>query len=179
MEEPLKLEGDADAPSCKLQGEEAELTRRNFLKLGLTALGTLVALEAGALGLMFFRSRAESGEFGGVVTAGSVSRFEPGSVTEFPDSRFFLIRGADGGFLAVHSRCPHLGCTVEWVPEARRFLCPCHAAHFDDHGDFEGPPVPRPLDLFDVRIEGDKIKVDTSHLHQRKRFEPQQVTYAL
>ena len=163
-------------PSCML-GKEDALSRRNFLKLGLTALGALAAIEAGGMSLFFLRSRAETGEFGGVITAGAVGEFAAGTVTEFPDSRFFLIRTTDGGFMAVHSRCPHLGCTVIWLPEENKFLCPCHASHFDEHGDFENPPVPRPLDLFSVEIEKGKVRVDTSHLHQRDHYDPQQLVY--
>ena len=56
------------------------------------------------------------GEFGEVITAGEVESFPTNSVTEFPAVHLYVIRAQDGGFLAVHSRCPHLGCTVTWVP---------------------------------------------------------------
>ena len=48
--------------------------------------------------------------------------FPPGSVTEFPDGRFFLIRSHDGGFLAVYQRCTHLGCSVTWEADEGRFV---------------------------------------------------------
>ena len=37
----------------------------------------------------------------------------------------------DGGFLALHRQCTHLGCTVPWVPARQAFVCPCHASAFD------------------------------------------------
>ncbi len=155
------------------------LSRRNFLKVGLGALGALAALELGGAGFMYLRARSEEGDFGGVITAGAVEKFPPGSVTEYPESHLFVIRAPDGGFLAVYSRCPHLGCTVSWVPEGNHFICPCHASSFDFFGTFESPPVPRSLDTFDIQIDEDGVlKVDTSHLHQRERFSPDQLAYA-
>ena len=135
-------------------------------------------LELGGAGLFYLQSRSQEGQFGGVITAGAVDDFAPGSVTQFADGRFFLIRAEDGGFLAVHSRCPHLGCTVTWVNETQQFLCPCHASYFDAYGNFEGPPVPRPLDTFAVVIEDGQVQVDTAELQQRDNFAPEQLAFA-
>lgn len=155
-----------------------ELTRRNFIKIGIGALSILAALEVASASVLFLRSRSQEGRFGGVVTAGSVDSFLPGSVTEFPDARFFLIRSPDGGFLAVHSRCPHLGCAVHWASEDNRFLCPCHASSFDLYGSFESAPVSRALDAFPVTIEDTTVRVDTAKLQRRDHFAPEQLTYA-
>jgi cytochrome b6-f complex iron-sulfur subunit len=165
-------------PSCKLPSQGKAVTRRDFLGMGLNVLGAIAMLELGGAGLLYLQSRSQDGKFGSVITAGAVDDFQPGTVTEFADGRLFLIRAADGGFLAVHSRCPHLGCTVMWVPETEQFLCPCHASYFDAYGNFEGPPVPRPLDTFAIAIEDGKVKVDTSHLEQRDTFTPDQLAFA-
>jgi len=163
----------------RVDAEEGEaLTRRDFLKLGMALLGTIAALEAGTAGLLYFRSHSMQGEFGSKVTAGSVDDFPAASVTEFADARFFLIRVEDGGFLAVHSRCPHLGCTVQWVEETKQFLCPCHASKFDSHGDHGSPPVSRPLDTFPITIEDGQVIVDTAQLTQRTAYSPDQLTRA-
>ena len=156
----------------------ARLSRRDFFRLGVGALGALAALEFGAAGVLFLRARSLEGSFGGRITAGRVDDFSPNSVTEFAAARFFLIRAADGGFLAVHNRCPHLGCTVSWEPDQNHFLCPCHASTFDFYGDFDRPPVPRPLDAFPVEIEGGVVIVDTSQIFQRERFSADQLAYA-
>ncbi len=155
------------------------LPRRNFLKLGLGALGALAALELGGAGLLYLQPRNTTGEFGGVVTAGSIDSFPSGSVTEFPSARFFLIRVEDGGFLAVHNRCPHLGCTVNWMEDQDGFHCPCHASSFDSYGNFIKQPVPRALDIFQVTIDEDTVLVDTSRLQQRSQFSSDQLVYVL
>ena len=111
------------------------------------------------------------------MVAGPVGDFTPASVRPFPAGRFYLVRLADGGFLAVASRCTHLGCTVPWNGKDQVFPCPCHASTFDMRGDVLSPPAPRALDLFRVTIEGGIVKVDTSRRIERPRFEPGQVTY--
>jgi len=154
-----------------------DFSRRNFLKLGISTLSVLATLELGGAGLLYLRARSLEGEFGGVVTVGEVTEFPHGSVTEFVDGNFFLVRSQDGGFLALYRRCPHLGCTVNWVAEEGRFYCPCHASSFDIYGSFESQPVPRALDLFPLHFDGEQIKVDTTHLERRERFSPDQLVY--
>jgi len=157
---------------------DSRLSRRNFLKMGVGALGVIAALEVGGAGLLYVQSRGAAGKYGGLVDAGKVDSFTPGSVTEFSEAGFFLIRAHDGGFLAVHRRCPHLGCNVEWKPGYEGFFCPCHGAEFDFYGTFDGPPVPRSLDTFEVRIKDSRIEVDTSKIKMRDHFSPDQLVYA-
>ena len=140
-----------------------EPSRRSFLGRVWLLLGGVALAEAAWVVSDFFkprRSRAQTTNDDSVIVAGSVDRFEPGSVTAFPQGRFYLARLADGGFLALHRECTHLGCTVPWVAAEERFVCPCHASSFDITGDVLSPPAPRPLDVFPVRIENDIVKVD-------------------
>lgn len=174
----LNSAADLEATTCRLNAETSGLTRRNFLKLGMGVLGVIAALEAGGTGLIYLRSHSLQGEFGSVVSAGPVEEFPSGSVTEFPDARFFLVRADDGGFLAIHTRCPHLGCSVVWVPEKQQFLCPCHASKFDVYGDHGNPPVSRALDLCAVEIVDGVVRVDTAQVNQRDAYTPDQLVYA-
>ena len=156
-------------------------SRRSFLTRLWLALGGLMVIEYLWLVMQFLRPQrrdlAEAlGE--GVVVAGPVERFEPGSVTAFREGKFYVVRLPDGGFLALHRECTHLGCTVPWVAEENRFLCPCHASTFDMTGAVESPPAPRPLDLLPVRIENGIVKVVTQKRIRRRRFDPDQVTRA-
>jgi len=112
----------------------------------------------------------------GFQVAGPVERFEPGSVTAFRDGHFYLVRLDDGGFLALHRKCTHLGCTVPWIADEQRFTCPCHASAFDIRGDVLSAPAARALELFAVRIDNGIVKVDTNKLLRRASFESHQVT---
>ena len=167
----------SETPGGKVDGQEDRLSRRAFLRMGASALGAVALLEMGGAAFFFLRAGSQEVEFGGTITAGPIEEFRPGSVTEFATAHFFLVCTPDGGFLALHNRCTHLGCTVNWVPGDEEFICPCHAASFDAFGDFRGPPVPRPLDTFPVSFHEGMVRVDTAQPRQRKSFEPEQLAY--
>jgi cytochrome b6-f complex iron-sulfur subunit len=155
--------------------------KRRFLGRALRVLGGLAILEASWIAISALLPRKpDTPRMNGpdVQTAGPVERFEPGSVTAFPGGKFYLVRLADGGFLAVHRKCTHLGCSVPWVADEERFACPCHASAFDIRGDVINAPAPRPLDLFPVLIENGIVKVDAGRLIRRTEFDPGQVVRA-
>jgi len=157
--------------------QPSSISRRDFLKLGGVALGGLLSLEIGGMILRYMAPRQAEGEFGGIITAGPIDEFPPGSVTHIPAGRFYLSRLPDGGFLALYQRCTHLGCTVPWHQEENKFVCPCHNSQFTAEGELLNPPAPRPLDLFRVFFEDGLVKVDTGKPIQRAHFETAQVVY--
>jgi Rieske Fe-S protein len=55
-------------------------------------------------------------------------------------------------FVALSSRCMHLGCPVRYVAAAERFICPCHGGVYDFRGMVAGGPPVRPLDRFYTRL---------------------------
>jgi len=63
-------------------------------------------------------------------------------------------RGA--AYIAISSRCAHLGCPVRWVDAAERFICPCHGGVYDLLGRRVGGPPVRPLDRFYTRVNGNR-----------------------
>jgi cytochrome b6-f complex iron-sulfur subunit len=113
-----------------------------------------------------------------IITAGSIDKFEPGTVTAFVRGKFYLARLEDGGFLALSRTCTHLGCTVPWVAAQNKFICPCHSSEFDIRGEVISPPAPRALDIFQVKVENDILKVDISKRMKRSVFEIAQIVYA-
>jgi cytochrome b6-f complex iron-sulfur subunit len=156
-------------------------SRRRFLIGVWVGLIGVVLAEMAWIVISFFRPgrrRDTRRQGGALVVAGPFDRFEPGSVTAFREGRFYLVRLDDGGFLALHRKCTHLGCTVPWVAEEGRFTCPCHASVFDVRGDVLNPPAPRAVDLFPVRIENGIVKVDTATPVRRAAFDPSQVARA-
>ncbi len=62
------------------------------------------------------------------------------------------IPGTDD-FVAISTRCMHLGCPVRYVEASARFICPCHGGVYDFVGAVSGGPPVRPLDRFFVRLE--------------------------
>ena len=157
---------------------DKKISRRDVLKTTWAALGGLAVLELGGISLAYMQPRLTAGEFGGMISAGKVEDFPNGSVTHIANGRFYLVRLAEGGFLALYQRCTHLGCSVPWDQNAGQFICPCHSSSFSVEGELLNPPAPRPLDLFAVTIVDGIVTVDTSKPIQRTHFSPEQVVYA-
>jgi menaquinol-cytochrome c reductase iron-sulfur subunit len=79
-----------------------------------------------------------------------------------------------GGYVAISTRCAHLGCPVRWVSAAERFVCPCHGGVYDFQGKVvDGPPV-RPLDRFETRVRGREVQVGPRYSvnSQLEKFSP-------
>jgi cytochrome b6-f complex iron-sulfur subunit len=172
MDKKLKIK---KTETC--QSENDDLSRRKFLQTGLKVLGGLAILELGGASLLYLRARSLEGEFGGIITVGKIDEFSPGSVVEIEDANFYLVRDAEGGFMAIYRRCPHLGCTVNWISKKGKFYCPCHAASFDQHGEFNSQLVSRALDIFPVFFENDMVKVDTTQVQARPHHLSEHVVY--
>ena len=62
-------------------------------------------------------------------------------------------------FIAISTRCAHLGCPVRFVRAAGNFICPCHGGVYDFEGKVLGGPPVRPLDRFQTRITGDTLEI--------------------
>jgi menaquinol-cytochrome c reductase iron-sulfur subunit len=77
-------------------------------------------------------------------------------------------------YIAISSRCAHLGCPVRWVDAAERFICPCHGGVYDLLGRRVGGPPVRPLDRFYTRVEGEQVQIGPrfSVNSELKRFSP-------
>ncbi len=156
--------------------------RREFFSqlwsiLGLVALGELVIFTLSMLrpGKKFQKEDPSSQ----IKVAGNVEDFAVNSVTADRINKYFLIRREDGGFLALSLTCSHLGCTVLWEEEKKQFICPCHSSAFDKTGNVINSPAPRPLDYFPVSIDAGKVMVNTGQKMKRRKFEKNQVTYAI
>ena len=149
--------------------------RRHFLVRAAWALGLVAAAETIWVFVSFLRPRQDTGELEKLFVAGPTEEFDPGTVTAFPDGKFYLVRLQDGGFLALHRECTHLGCTVPWSESEQRFVCPCHASSYDMRGVVLSSPAPRPLDWLPVRVENGIVKVVLADRQRRSEFRPSQV----
>ncbi len=157
---------------------QTDMSRRDFLALAWAATGALTLAVGGVLTLQFFAPKVVEGKFGGVFNVGKVDDFPPKSVTPITNGRFYVVRLADGGFLALYQRCTHLGCAVPWNPEQGKFVCPCHGSAFEQDGQVLNTPAPRPLDRFAVTITDGQVYVDTAKPLQRDVTRPTDAVYA-
>jgi Rieske Fe-S protein len=156
--------------------------RRDFLTgiwkwLGLVALAELAWLTVSMLRPGKKNLQDNPGAL--VREIGAVDDFPVNSVTPDRINKIFLVRTEDGGFLALSLICSHLGCSVIWDDAAGAFNCPCHSSSFDRLGNVMNSPAPRALDYYPVLIEAGKVKIDTGRKMKRRKFERNQVTYAI
>jgi len=82
---------------------------------------------------------------------------------------------ADLPYVAISTRCTHLGCPVRYIQASAKFVCPCHGGVYGFEGEVEGGPPVRPLDRFHTRVTaagvvevGDRFSVNS----QLERFPP-------
>ncbi len=62
-------------------------------------------------------------------------------------------------YIAITTRCAHLGCPVRFVQAAGNFICPCHGGVYDFQGLVIGGPPVRPLDRFQTRVVDDAVEI--------------------
>ena len=68
----------------------------------------------------------------------------------------------EGSFHAIDDTCTHRGGPLsEGVLEGKQVTCPWHGATYDvTTGDALGPPAPKGVARYNVRVEGSSIEVE-------------------
>ena len=134
--------------------ERKPINRREFLNYAwLVSLGFFTVTAAGAT-YLFSLPRFKVGEFGGVITVGTVENLP--AVNEPPDNYAktkFWLSNTPQGLVALYKVCTHLGCLYNWNNQEIKYICPCHGSQFEKEGEYILGPAPRNLDQFIVRIE--------------------------
>jgi len=74
-----------------------------------------------------------------------------------------LIRTADGEYRAFTAVCTHLGCTVQYRSPDQLVWCACHNGVYDLEGRNVSGPPPRPLERFQVHVNGDEVIVEKAN----------------
>ncbi len=135
-------------------------TRRNFLDSFATALAAVVAGSAIGVAGLFANPPERRGD--------DLDELDVTGMAELRDHGFATFRfGSEPGIVvltgdrlhALSLVCTHLGCLVEWSPDRRQLLCPCHRGVFDLGGNVLEGPAPRPLRAFDASVQGDRVLV--------------------
>ena len=67
------------------------------------------------------------------------------------------------GVMALVATCTHLGCEVNYHPEKKEWLCPCHGSIYDVEGRPISGPAPKALHRVAVELQPDgSLMIDTS-----------------
>jgi menaquinol-cytochrome c reductase iron-sulfur subunit len=62
-------------------------------------------------------------------------------------------------YVAISTRCAHLGCPVRYIRASQKFVCPCHGGVYGFQGEVQGGPPVRPLDRFYTRVRAGRVEV--------------------
>ena len=165
----------------KKHHKQQKTGRREFFKTAWKVLGGIATFEFTYFTLNMLKTSEKKTQFEGnqnIKRVANVTDIPPGSVIANRSGRFYLVRQQDGGFIALSLTCSHLGCSVTWDEEGKKFLCPCHSSAFDMYGNVINSPATRALDYLPVVIEKGNVCVDISRKIHRKKFDKQQLTYA-
>lgn len=95
------------------------------------------------------------------VVAGKASDFKrnSGGIFKFGSKPGVLVHTPEGEWRAFSAVCTHLNCTVQYRDDLHQIWCACHNGHYDLLGRNVSGPPPRPLEEYEVHIQGEEIVV--------------------
>ncbi|CAN5520310.1 hypothetical protein BH20ACT15_BH20ACT15_10060 [soil metagenome] len=154
------------------------MNRRTAFAVAGQALGGVagLAIALPAIGFAMaplFEEEGNDWEAVGPIANFNADTYKPVTLTVVPDigeagKTTAYVRKSSGGdegegedgYIAISTRCAHLGCPVRFVQSANNFICPCHGGVYDFDGKVIGGPPVRPLDRFQTRVSEDGEQVD-------------------
>ncbi len=153
---------------------DKEITRREFIKGTVTAIGGLIGAVIAIPSIVYLLSPAlQAKEDTDLIDLGSLGNYPIGLPTRFETTRtkvngwertainygLFVVRKNDSEVRVFSDICTHLGCRVSWHADQKNYISPCHDGHFDIVGNVVSGPPPRPLDEYITKIENGNLFV--------------------
>jgi quinol---cytochrome c reductase iron-sulfur subunit, bacillus type len=191
-------------PAGYFKGES--MTRRTAFTVGIQAIGGLAgaAVLLPAVGFSvapLFEQEDELWQAVGSTADFSPDTYRPVVITTVPGvgetgkSTAFVRQGnpnltglpsgyqqeSPDEYIAISTRCAHLGCPVNFVAAARNFICPCHGGVYGFLGERIGGPPVRPLDHFQTRVSNGQVELGprysvTNHFDPVRARDPGEFT---
>jgi len=170
--------------------------RRKFLKWVTNGLGALFGAVLGVPAVLYLldpRNRAaRASDFKRVAKLSDLDEDVPKQVvirdvrqdawTLHPNDvrgRVWLVRRKGDKVDAYTTICPHLGCSIDYNPELRHFVCPCHNGTYSITSTRKEPttggvnPAPRDMDSLEVnKVPNPADPKDHFIEVKYERFEP-------
>lgn len=154
--------------------QEKEINRRSFLSIatwsiaGIITVGMAVPAVAYVVGPALQQANTQTW-----IRLGPTSKVELNTPTLFKvniqrqtgwivneeELSVYVLTENGRDYIAMSNICTHLGCRVRWISDQERFFCPCHNGVFSKEGAVVSGPPPRPLDRYEVKVEGDQLFV--------------------
>jgi menaquinol-cytochrome c reductase iron-sulfur subunit len=178
--------------------EGETVTRRRMMEGTALAMGGIATAAFGlpalgfALGPLFEDQKRETwqdvgpeSDFDDVQYVQRVVNMEP-EIAEIGKTTIYVRRATEadvspsdkGGepipYVAISTRCAHLGCPVRYIQASQKFVCPCHGGIYDNKGKVAGGPPVRPLDRFYTRVRNGRVEIGDrfSVNSELERFSP-------
>lgn len=149
-----------------MQNDEI-LKRRSFLKRALLVGGLTISwggVAAILLDIWLAAGRFSSAHWRRLAALDELSSE---GVFPFPEQNVALLVHKQT-VAAVSLECTHLGCLLNVVDEG--FFCPCHGSEFGPLGEVYSGPATRSLPWHDIKINQDKIWVQSVALRETPRW---------
>jgi Rieske Fe-S protein len=163
-------------------GVDPNVSRRTFLTWYMAGLMTATVVAGLAPILVFIWPPAPAGQKNaavGVTPPTPLSQLAEDDAVRFdaPANSGFIEEDGGGanakgnvtysGFAVKHAgktlflavTCSHLGCSVNFNKDAKRFECPCHGSRFSIDGQVIHGPALFPLSHLNVTEQGDSLLV--------------------
>ena len=170
-------------PAGYFKGES--MTRRTAFTVGIQAVGGIAVLAVALPAVGFavaplFEEEEETWQAVGPVSDFSADTYRSAVITivqnigETGKSTVYVRRGnpqvtanqskyppeSADEFIAISTRCAHVGCPVRFVEASGNFICPCHGGVYGFLGERIGGPPVRPLDRFQTRVNPQTKQVE-------------------
>ena len=148
-----------------------ETTRRRFYIGAIYGIWAVITAAAGVPALIYLFVPPRLRQSQQWTEVGDISRLPPSSpvAMSFRKNRIdgwkitsekntaWVVKQPDNSVVAYGPMCTHLGCPYHWDASQRDFECPCHNSVFGMDGKVASGPAPRPLDRYQVKVEGNKL----------------------
>jgi menaquinol-cytochrome c reductase iron-sulfur subunit len=199
---PARLE--RPDPAGYFKGES--MTRRTAFSVGVQALGGVAGLAVALPTIGFavaplFEEQAEPWQAVGPTSDFGPDAYRPVTITavegigETGKTTAYIRQGnpdlsglpegyeteSPDEYIAISTRCAHLGCPVAYFGAAKNFICPCHGGVYGFLGERIGGPPVRPLDRFQTRVTNGQVEVGprysvTTHFDPVRARDPGEFT---
>jgi Rieske Fe-S protein len=150
------------------------ISRRDFISLSTAAVGAFITAAVGLPAIAYLIEPAlKSGSSEAWVPLGKLDSFEVGkpALATFTRSKVngweksvnsygaFVLRKSESEVVVLSNVCTHLSCRVNWESDKQQYVCPCHDAHFNIDGKVVAGPPPRPLDVYQAKVENGILSI--------------------
>jgi menaquinol-cytochrome c reductase iron-sulfur subunit len=147
--------------------------RRGFLVASIRAIWGFMATALGVPVAEYLSSVSKSESGGEWTEIGEINNLPDGRPVEIVFHRnradawertsekltAWVTRTSASSVVAFGPQCTHLGCAHHWDAVKKEFICPCHNSRFSIAGAVLGGPASRPLDRYDVKVEGSRLLI--------------------